>query len=1011
MYLCFDTETTGLPVYDERRNYYHPRRTEKYDSSRIVSISWILANEDLDVVESQTHLIKPDGYVIPESSTKIHGITQEMAESQGKDISIVIKILEELVPLVNTIVAHNLPFDLNILRSECFRYGREELAETLYHVERYCTMERGKKLLSLRKNPKLAELYQELYDKDITNAHDAEFDTYHCFECFKVLKHIPQNQMASTKKTFFSPTKRRRLDYNDTIKRRVHFLLDEEGTRTITLNSEQEVVVYAPLDTPRASLVLAVAGSGKTTTIVCRLKHLVDSGIPEEEIILTTFTRDATQDMRQRLESIFGYEPDIKVGTMDSIARGYITNIQKNMKDTMMDVSEYGPAFLNFLKKNQDVAKDISKHTQYMVIDEFQDIDEVQYGIIKQFYKHGTKIICVGDDAQNIYTFRGSDVKYILNFGDYFEDNRIYQLSTNYRSTPDIVAFANASIENNEFQLPKTMTSYMKSDESSKKPQVVFFDAITRENMFIKDRILELGQTTPYENIAVLSCQNSFLYELEGLLTKYDVPHVLLDKGGDVKAKLKSGHVCLSTIHKSKGLEWDHVFLMMCNDQIFPARKEPSNIIESRRLFYVAITRPRKTLYITYSALKECSYISRFVSEVDVSFYAPYNMRSYCYGLSSKNITLKEDTLSYWIDKLNGSFLTRLKEDVLPDMNEIMCYKENLYDNFHELPEFVKEGGIQKDFDTFLKTLVYRQMAEQCNSKDFNDEHAQLALGAIKLSPSEKYVYNKYRNNFSQNLKKVSAFRDDIYGSMNKIMMVLSEKVQHQRVKPIEGSDRSIIIHIIHKLNTHSKKVGLDIDKLPVFNECFLPSDFESTVALSLSNHKNLKKGWRSVVWDTWQVSKCYHIVMEKRRRLLYKKITRGDLNQGDMLYEDMFGHLAPVLASLGEPIIFNEKVHADVLPSVQKGVMHSTVDMRCGDVILTILPYSNNMSRSCDLNTIMKMLLEKEMYALQHDIFIKNIGVIDIVRGSLTLWDVNNYQRGATFVRAINDFLASTDD
>jgi DNA polymerase III epsilon subunit-like protein len=1032
MYFCFDTETTGLPSYDERRQYYSPKIKEKYDSSRIVSISWIILDNQLQTIEKSNYLIKPDGFDIPLASTRIHGITTERANIEGKDIKDVLKCIESRIEMIDTLVAHNIMFDLNILRSECFRYGFQELADVLYRAGRFCTMERGRNLLALSKNPKLSALYEELYGEEMKNAHDAEFDTFYCTECFKMLKYIPQKE--NTRQQY--STKKRKADFNDTKQKRNHFLFytnqvsnDTTQTNTdekhIALNDEQMKVVYSPLDV-KACLVLAVAGSGKTTTIVCRLKHLIDMGVNEHEVVLTTFTRDATRDMTKRIASIFGYEPEIRIGTIDSLAKSWLSeyaqqeqtntlNIRQKTQ-SMLDVSEYGPMFLKLLKCN---GKEICKNVKYMVIDEFQDIDTTQYQIIKHFYKNGVNIICVGDDAQNIYTFRGSDVKYILRFEDFFPDSQIYQLTTNYRSTPEIVAFANAAIENNEFQIPKTMVAY--NDSIERKPEVLFFDRQTRETNYVKDRILELQEAHPYDTIAVISYQNSFLYDLEGTLTKYDVPHVFLDSGSDLQSKVKSGLVCLSTIHKSKGLEWDHVFMLMCNDQVFPPKKDQESINESRRLFYVAITRPRKTLTITYSPLKDCNYVSRFVSEIDKSLYASFNMRDSCYGLSCKDIIIKSKTLSQWIERLNGSFYTNLKEtdDILPNLEDKIVFIDNLYQQNYDLPKFVISNYIQKDYENFLKILLMRMVGELYENC-VNDENATLALGAVKLDSTEKYLYNKYRNNFAVNLDKIQDYRNDIFGNINRIAVKMSTPHKAQKIIPIDGRDRATIAHILYKLNKHANKVGVDIGKIPVFNERFLPSDFETNISIALEKFKDLKYPWRDVLWDIWEVSKCHHIIREKRRRLLYHDIKKADIEQGNMIYEDMNTHLTPILVSMGEPVVFDEKLVVNMSPNNHQNHntmkkdhnddIISTVDLRCGSTIITFNTSTTHNNRY-ELATIIKMLTDKEVYALQHDVYIDKIGILNLFNGRLIIWDVSEYDKGDILLKKIIEFVKPTND
>lgn len=307
--------------------------------------------------------------------------------------------------------------------SEFYRAGmHDELAE-MREKKQVCTMRKGKELMGIKKFPKLAELYKHLYNEDITNAHDAQYDTLYCYKCFD--KMFPQEDDL------------------------FYF-----GDKEVRLTAEQKAVVYEATD--KNMLVIACAGSGKSSTMLCRIKHLIDKGAPESSIIMMTFTRDAANDMRDKLHNIMGYKPDIKIGTIDSIAKYYTENHITSATAALKHVSEYGHYFLSYL---QTCSPKFFERFQYLFVDEFQDINDTQYNIIQCFVKNGIRLFAVGDDAQNIYSFRGSSVEYILNFAGLFGNIAIHKLSRNFRCSEEIVNLANASIEKNVNQIPKVMTA------------------------------------------------------------------------------------------------------------------------------------------------------------------------------------------------------------------------------------------------------------------------------------------------------------------------------------------------------------------------------------------------------------------------------------------------------------------------------------------------------------------------------------------------------------------------
>lgn len=171
--LFFDTETTGLPksrepAYKGPNNWPH-----------IVSISWVL--QDGDRMERKSFIIRPNGWTIPEESTRIHGITHDRAVTEGSFLSDV--MLQFLLVEHDYIIAHNLDFDLNVIINACLwdlgiampDFGR-----------RFCTMKFSTDLLRLPlgngrsgwKSPKLSELYKYVMNKDPQGQlHSSDYDT------------------------------------------------------------------------------------------------------------------------------------------------------------------------------------------------------------------------------------------------------------------------------------------------------------------------------------------------------------------------------------------------------------------------------------------------------------------------------------------------------------------------------------------------------------------------------------------------------------------------------------------------------------------------------------------------------------------------------------------------------------------------------------------------------------------------------------------------------------------
>jgi DNA polymerase III epsilon subunit-like protein len=186
--IVFDTETTNIPP---RKNgaFHDPSDYNAYNNCRLVSIAWKICTVD-HIILDQYDMIIPVGFSIPQDSVAIHGITDDIASKGGSPLALVMSNLwDDIVDYdVRTIVAHNIEFDVAIVLSEMYRLGLNAECTMFKSLEKLCTMQGGMHLLKLKKYPKLVDLYTHFYPSDTTtsqNAHNAEWDTHMCYQCFK----------------------------------------------------------------------------------------------------------------------------------------------------------------------------------------------------------------------------------------------------------------------------------------------------------------------------------------------------------------------------------------------------------------------------------------------------------------------------------------------------------------------------------------------------------------------------------------------------------------------------------------------------------------------------------------------------------------------------------------------------------------------------------------------------------------------------------------------------------
>lgn len=193
MYLIFDIETTGLIICKEFNVYPDYRDMEEYDSSRIVSIAWIVLDKNFTLIEKKNYIVKRDNFDIKNS--KFHGITNAVSDIQGVRFDIIMLDFIEALRKCQMIIAHNILFDFNVIANHLYRYSLFITLMEFMHKHQFCTSIESSHVLKLSmphksthyKYPSLQELYSFYYNKKIKNAHNALIDTQACADCFVLL--------------------------------------------------------------------------------------------------------------------------------------------------------------------------------------------------------------------------------------------------------------------------------------------------------------------------------------------------------------------------------------------------------------------------------------------------------------------------------------------------------------------------------------------------------------------------------------------------------------------------------------------------------------------------------------------------------------------------------------------------------------------------------------------------------------------------------------------------------
>jgi DNA helicase-2/ATP-dependent DNA helicase PcrA len=175
------------------------------------------------------------------------------------------------------------------------------------------------------------------------------------------------------------------------------------------------------------------------------------------------------------------------------------------------------------LAEAPEVAAQLAASYDHVLVDEYQDTNQLQGDIVDGMAKVRRNVAVVGDDAQAIYSFRGASFANILGFPERYPDARVFRLTQNYRSTPEILALANASIANNQRQFPKDLRA---SRAGGPVPAVVPLADVSEQARFIAQRILEWhDEGDALADLAVLYRAHYQALELQIELTRRGIPY------------------------------------------------------------------------------------------------------------------------------------------------------------------------------------------------------------------------------------------------------------------------------------------------------------------------------------------------------------------------------------------------------------------------------------------------------------------------------------------------------
>lgn len=499
--------------------------------------------------------------------------------------------------------------------------------------------------------------------------------------------------------------------------------LDVEPFDMPQISDEQAAIVEAIKD--NNVTVDAVAGSGKTTTAMFIAQHY-----PNKRILLLTYNKQLQLDS-QRKCSVFS---NITVKTFHGFC-GYMYGVVCRNDKMMYSILTNTPV--------KPINYDI------IIVDEAQDLIEVYYNLIKVIDAHNAcntlthTLMLVGDKYQNIYYFNGATTRYLVNPEKYF--NRPFKhltLQTSYRLTNQMSAWLNNDVMHQQ----RILTC------KDGKPVTVVFSAnqYTSTDVAAKyfgEKINELYQSGVDVNDIMIVCfsvcspaMSKFIYKIKKHTT-FDIYVPMSDDY--INRDCCKDKVLFSSIHQSKGIERDYVFLLQFDTSYCYAYKE--YLTELNNLFYVGLTRAKKELIV-------------FIRDIVV-----INNNKQTIIEPFKFITFSDNAYVTYINKIKTS--PKLTEDMINGKR---------HEKVTKFCKFIKASDEMKiskliTVDTLPTTRINPNIPDTVNNEEVSDISgcAIADVLAFKYINSAEHVVEKCKTIQSYLLR----FANDVF-TLNKLQKI-----------------------------------------------------------------------------------------------------------------------------------------------------------------------------------------------------------------------------------------------
>ncbi len=508
------------------------------------------------------------------------------------------------------------------------------------------------------------------------------------------------------------------------------------------------------------------------------------------------------------------------------------------IKENLLDFDDLIAVTLDMLKEYPDLLEKYQNKFEYILIDEFQDTNIIQYKLIKILANKHKNIFIVGDQDQSIYSFRGAKVGNIDLFLRDFKDTVQILLEQNYRSTNPILRIANNVIANNQNRIKKNLFT---NNDSKEMPTYYRTQSSYDEVMFVIDKIKELHLAGyQYKDFAVLYRANALSRQFEDMLVRYQIPYTIY--GGLSFFERKEVKDMIAYMRLIINQDDDFSFRRVVNE---PKRKIGQSLIDK----------------LTTAALENKESLFKAIDHISPSGIGYNNLIAFKFNILELNEFLNDDNTEFItiIDEIlnKTGYLNMLQnegeegKDRLDNVLELKSVLKEAYEYYEgskleRLSQFLYDLALRTDVDNknestdCIKLMTYHQakgleyrvvfmvaMEEglfpsiNCQSDEEREEERRVCYVGITRAKEKLYITNA-RNRFmygtqqataeSRYIKEMGKENLNIIGNAPKQFLNTSANYQ-KKAKPMEVEEHNDIISTGDKINHKAFGDGLVVDK------------------------------------------------------------------------------------------------------------------------------------------------------------------------------------------------------